>query len=689
MARLLSNTSTVTPANGVRDLARVASAIQATWRNGKTPDAAAALEADKQLATDRPLAIDLAYDEYCLREQAGEVIEPRAFARRFTFCSSLLRLIQIHGLLNQHPDLVPPARPTVQHQPGDRVGDYEIIRLLGRGGFANVYLVSEHSAGHRGVVLKLSGRNEHEAGTLAPLSHPHLMLVYSAPCLNGMRTMVMPFYGATTAERLVTQFSLHRTSIRGQDVLREIGANTRPGDPAITPSPAFPIRPNDRYPDVVRAIAGGVAAALAYLHNRHVTHRDIKPENILLGNTGHPYLLDFNLAVNEIGSERVGGTLPYLAPEVLGMLTNESPNTATDLDWAAADVYSFGVVVWELLTGQHPYLSGVRLRTVSGQMRQAGMVKECLKRFHADSLVRRLPVRGKIWRQIERCLEARPANRPSAIELARLLSQQPRQFPKFVAAACAASCVAGGIAFLALSRNQQPTAEIVPLLAQVDDASASAIRLYHEGKFREAGNEFAKLSLTNPNAKAYSSAAYCYAHARMCQEALALIEQAKANQCDSVSCHVTAAYCHFQIADMERSSIECERALQLDPNCQPALLSRVRIALRSTRRIKQPMNRSLINDFERATANRLVPSDVWLDGARLYLLVSERTNADLDRAVQAIQRAVQQGVSTESFNLSPLFNADLKRHPGYQAALQTPTVPMLKVGNPFLGEPPF
>ena len=84
-----------------------------------------------------------------------------------------------------------------------------------------------------------------------------------------------------------------------------------------------------------------------YLHEKHVLHRDIKPANVLVAASGHIKLGDFGLSTST-SRRKACGTLPYIAPEVL-----HNVSAATN----AVDLWSVGVTLFELLTGELPFVS--------------------------------------------------------------------------------------------------------------------------------------------------------------------------------------------------------------------------------------------------------------------------------------------------------------------------------------------
>ena len=204
---------------------------------------------------------------------------------------------------------------------------YAIVRELGHGGMATVYL-AEDLKHRRHVAIKVL--RPELAGALGPdrflreieiaarLDHPHILPLYDSGEADGFLYYVMPYVeGESLRQRLEREKQL-------------------PTDDALQ-------------------IAREVADALSYAHSRDVVHRDIKPENILLAG-GHARVADFGIAraITEAGGERLTGT--GLA---IGTPTYMSPEQAAgsgDLD-GRSDLYSLGCVLYEMLAG-HPPFSG-------------------------------------------------------------------------------------------------------------------------------------------------------------------------------------------------------------------------------------------------------------------------------------------------------------------------------------------
>jgi eukaryotic-like serine/threonine-protein kinase len=214
--------------------------------------------------------------------------------------------------------------------PGARVGPYELIRLLGAGGMAEVWLARRaDGAFKRRVALKLplltrrrqalEQRFAHERDILARLEHPNIARFYDA----GVDSQGLPYFAMeyVQGETLLGWCDAHRLAI----------------------------------PERLGLLLQ-VLEAVSYAHEKHVIHRDIKPSNILVTQTGQVRLLDFGVAKllqdddpqDEPQLSRVYGpalTPDYASPESLG-------GAAVD---ARSDVYSLGMVLYELLTGTRPY----------------------------------------------------------------------------------------------------------------------------------------------------------------------------------------------------------------------------------------------------------------------------------------------------------------------------------------------
>jgi len=126
------------------------------WAKGREPDAQAALKEHPELAGDNEAVTDLAFGEFCVRLERGEFVNPRAFADHFPACrSTLFRIMNGHQLTVDNPGLIADPPRKKWPEPGDEFVGFNVVRELGRGAFARVYLATEPDLGGRTVVLKV------------------------------------------------------------------------------------------------------------------------------------------------------------------------------------------------------------------------------------------------------------------------------------------------------------------------------------------------------------------------------------------------------------------------------------------------------------------------------------------------------------------------------------------------------
>ncbi|MHC4470183.1 MAG: serine/threonine-protein kinase [Planctomycetota bacterium] len=217
-----------------------------------------------------------------------------------------------------------------------KLGDFRIVRELGRGGMGLVY-VAEQVSLKRPVALKvlppalradprLVARFQREAEAAGRLRHPGIVPVFSVGSAAGA-----PFF----AMELVEGKSL-------EAIVKELKEG---GDAGLPPAGEARIR-------WATETVARVADALAYAHGRGILHRDVKPGNILLEEDGTPRLTDFGLALDlhapglTVAGE-VFGSPQYMSPEQA--VRREAP-----ID-ERTDVYSLAVTLYELLTLRLPY----------------------------------------------------------------------------------------------------------------------------------------------------------------------------------------------------------------------------------------------------------------------------------------------------------------------------------------------
>jgi serine/threonine protein kinase len=311
-------------------------------------------------------------------------------------------------------------------EPGQRFDDFELLRLLGEGAFAKVYLARQISL-DRYVALKVSANRGSEARTLASLEHDHIVQVFlevvDQP--RDLRLLCMQYVPGTTLERVIHRLSQQdRSTWSGKALLEAIDALS--SLPAAFDPAALRDREWLQERDFVEAacwIGARLAEALAYAHRQGVLHRDIKPANILINPYGRPLLADFNIArdahrMHGAAGEIFGGTLVFMAPEHLDAVNHHDPTPREAVD-QRSDVYALGVVLFELLTGRLPFADV----PVAGRLGETLRRMAAERRAGAPSPRQASPgVPEALDRVIRRCLEPAPERRyQTAAQLGRAL----------------------------------------------------------------------------------------------------------------------------------------------------------------------------------------------------------------------------------------------------------------------------
>jgi eukaryotic-like serine/threonine-protein kinase len=196
---------------------------------------------------------------------------------------------------------------------GQEVGDYKLLRLLGQGSSARVYL-GEHKYHRSHVAVKIletqrtkgwKTRGYNEVYMLSHITHPHIIRLREYGTEDNIQFLVLDLATQGTLFDLLTQ----NVSI-------------------------------SRVTTCVRQIA----SALQYLHRMHIIHRDIKPTNVLVELSGNVLLADFELATDHRNCRSKVATPAYAAPEQ----TQGQP-------CPASDQYALGVIVYQWLCGELPF----------------------------------------------------------------------------------------------------------------------------------------------------------------------------------------------------------------------------------------------------------------------------------------------------------------------------------------------
>ena len=294
------------------------------------------------------------------------------------------------------------------------LGDYRIVREIGRGGMGVVYEAEQLSLGRR-VALKILPlasmlnpqrvqRFRNEAQAAAHLDHPHIVDIYGVGCERGVHYFAMRYIqGCTLAELIQTE---HDRKIERPDSAESPQTTSqKTTSPQTTASIAAMLtvrsaEGKEKPRDFCRRVAelGRQAAeALDHAHRMGIVHRDIKPSNLMIDELGKLWVTDFGLArfdgdTSLTGSGDLLGTLRYMSPE-----QTEADSAYLD---HRTDIYSLGVTLYELLTSQPAFLGNdpkIVLRQIAEV--EPAAPRNSITRFHSTwkrSSSSRLPSRRPI-----------------------------------------------------------------------------------------------------------------------------------------------------------------------------------------------------------------------------------------------------------------------------------------------------
>lgn len=287
------------------------------------------------------------------------------------------------------------------------VDDYEIVRQLGAGAFARVYLARQISL-DRLVALKVSHSGGGEARALARLEHQHIVQVFAElvePTRN-LRLLAMQFVPGVTLAQLLREIQRRPADAwSGSAFLEALDAlcvEPIPLDLAGLAVRAL-LKECD-HAELTCWLGARLAEALAHAHSQNVLHRDIKPANILVNRYGRPFLADFNMALNlQSGEGTFGGTIAYMAPEHLDALWQGGAEAQSRVA-AAADLYSLAVVLFEFLAGALPFPG-----RIDAGSREEGLLRLREARQAGPAACATAP--ELLDRLLRRCLDPAPAKR--------------------------------------------------------------------------------------------------------------------------------------------------------------------------------------------------------------------------------------------------------------------------------------
>jgi len=325
------------------------------------------------------LLINLLQYEIQRRRQEGERPRAEEYIQHFPQFASLVRKVFLESTsAGSSVDSKTGATASLDSKPlaASRLGDYRLLRELGRGGMGVVYEAIHVTRGDR-VALKLLPqvdgsrlyRFKREFRSAADIGHPNLI-------------------GLHSLEADGAQWFFTMELVEGVDFLEYVRPRGQLNE--------------HRLRSALSQLAMGVMA----LHRNHIIHRDLKPSNVMVTHDGHVILLDFGLVLElEVANisrsaDGIAGTPGYMAPEQAAGL----PVSASG-DW-----YAVGVMLYEALSGCRPF---------SGSLWEILQAKQTLD---APPLPESPVIPGDLAALCTRLLARDPRQRPDALEIAKMVS---------------------------------------------------------------------------------------------------------------------------------------------------------------------------------------------------------------------------------------------------------------------------
>jgi serine/threonine protein kinase len=405
---------------------------------------------------------------------------------------------------------------------GQQFGHYQLSRLLGKGGFAEVYLGNHiylgSAAAIKVILNELSDKDKElftiEGRTLVRLIHPHIVRLLDFGIENNIPYFVMDY------------------------------------------APNGSLR--DRHPHGTRlplativSYVNQAAGALQYAHDQKLIHRDVKPENMLLGHNNEVVLSDFGIAVvahstKSMRTEEAIGTVSYMAPEQL----QKKPRTASDQ-------YALAIVVYSWLTGTLPF-TGTAIEIAMQHLTEPVPPLR--------TIMPTLPV--EIEQVVLKALEKDPERRYETIRAFAQALEQASQKWVVPTGRANLSALEPDIIPFHLSRRKAK-----------EEWNREGIALYNAEQFREAREAYDNAIKRDPKyAVAYNNRGNAYSALKEYQRAIENFDWAIFLNSQNASAYYNRGNAFYNLQEYRRAIADYDRALAIDPNYKKAKNNRSEVS---------------------------------------------------------------------------------------------------------------
>lgn len=690
---------------GMQFADRFASEARNRWQSGQQADVSALLQEWPDLQQHRSVVLDLAYHEYTQRLGRGESLSAEQFSRRFpSLQRSLFLLIQVRQLLSEDGGLKAFEDDVTWPEVGEDFVRFRLLAELGRGTFGRVYLASEPALGNRLVALKVALGGDDEADMLGRLRHENVVPVHSVQKdpNSALTAICMPYLGRTTlCDVLDAAFMGNRPPSRAR-VIVDMVASLHDDSESAADQSIDPVLRHGSYVDGIVHLAVQLSDALAYAHEKGICHRDLKPSNVLVSHECRPLLLDFNLSFDDQGDiSKVGGTLPYMAPEQLAATVADS-DISPSLTDRRSDLFSLGVIFYELLSGTLPFGT---VRWESSFQQTARFLLE----QQANGPRPLWELNGAVDRHlaaaIHKCLAYAPDDRPaSAAELADTLRKELtpiRRTRRWASshrklttgfAVLLVAAIASLVLFLAtrapyhvrqfqrgqayLERAEYDLA-IEALDAAVESSPDPTEALYERGrayaksgKFRLAVGDFEAFYQRRPIPKGALAVSYCLNRLKYHKKAVVLYRTIDVDGELSAVALNNMGFSFLQLGDNDNAEQALKEAVQIAPHLQAVHYNLAILYLR-LHRMRQPLPPSAYSHITRALEIGPPSSDLYRLAAAFCMIDPNSGSQAATHALDYLEKGIPLGLDRERLKTEPLFRP-LKDDERFQRLLNRP-----------------